>query len=67
VPVALGTLNQILSRDQLIFVDYLLTEKFAAKRCGFSGASSGGRNPAEHHPIPIHPLGCAMAASLDPG
>src|SRR5262249_14056110 len=32
-----------------------------------TGASSGGRNPAEQHPIPIHPLGCAMAASLDPG
>src|SRR5262249_13229589 len=22
-----------------------------------TGASSGGRNPAEQHPIPIHPLG----------
>src|SRR5262249_16543609 len=24
---------------------------------GAAGASSGGRNPAEQHPIPIHPLG----------
>jgi hypothetical protein len=46
-----------LGNDQLIFIDYLLTEKFAAKRPGFSGASSGGRNPAEQHLIPIHPLG----------
>src|SRR5262249_28578035 len=34
---------------------------------GAAKASSGGRNPAEQHPIPIHPLGAPWAASLDPG
>jgi hypothetical protein len=32
-----------------------------------TGASSGGRNPAEQHPIPIHPLGAPWPTRLIQG
>src|SRR5262249_54867843 len=33
------------------------TQHRRSPRSHETGASSGGRNPAEQHPIPIHPLG----------